>query len=379
VSSTVYSDSSRQSWGGRAPPPTRRPKQSEAGRASCFRSTEHPAGLSVAKKVNGTTTDGGPALDEFGPQENRFPRIAIIANPQAGSTTDEYLSAISAMCRTHAKEVDVVHTRRPGHATEVATELLDGVAPPDLLVSVGGDGTLREVVAGLVEGEVAAARTPLVVLPGGTANSNYRSLWDDAPWQEALLAALTGHAEHRQIDLAWIAELSRLVVLGLSTGLFADATARARALPVAGRPRYQQAIAESLRTYLPYEGRVFVDGTVVQSGKTILANVGGGRHRAGVLNVLPRSIRDDGLLDVCVLAPDTPAETLLELMHTGRHLEAPGATYARGRSIRLERLDGLPLHAEHDGEVLPTDRSAITVEVLPRALHVLASPLRTGG
>ncbi|WP_234391979.1 diacylglycerol/lipid kinase family protein [Streptomyces sp. WM6378] len=316
-------------------------------------------------------------LDEFGSHGHRYQRAAIVANPKAGSTTAEYLASVATVCRDYVDEVDIVRTLRPGHATEVVAELLRGPARPDVIVSIGGDGTLREVVTGLVE--VASNHTPLVVLPGGTANSNYRSLWDDAPWHEALTAALTGAAESRLIDLAWIAELSRMVVLGLSTGLFAEATARALSLPVSGRPRYQRAIAEALETYQPYEGRVLVDGAVVHSGKIVVANVGGGRYRAGVLNMLPKSIRDDGLLDVCVVDPSIPTTTALELMRSGRHLEAGGSTYARGRSVTLERLDGLPLHFEHDGEVVPTDRSSITVEVLPRALHVLASHQRTGG
>ncbi|MFI6585442.1 diacylglycerol/lipid kinase family protein [Embleya sp. NPDC050493] len=317
-------------------------------------------------------------MDEFGTHGNRFPNIVIIFNPRAGSTTAEYLSAVTDILREHSDDVRVAPTEHPGHATALAAELAAGAERADLVVSIGGDGTLRDVVAGLVGGGTAAP-PPLAVLPGGTANSNYRSLWDDVPWWQSLHAVLAGEAEHRRLDLARLAEPDRLVVLGLSTGLFADATARARSSPIAGRPRYQQAIAESLRTYRPYPGRVLVDGTVVQSGRTILANVGGGRHRAGVLNVLPRSIRDDGLLDVCVLDPDTPAETALELMRTGGHLDSAGSTYARGRSVTLERLDGLPLHFEHDGEVVPTERGSITVDVLPRALHVLASPKRTGG
>lgn len=318
-------------------------------------------------------------MDENGLHSRRYRRVAVIANPRAGSTTPEYLASVEAVCQEHAEQVQIAWTRRPGHATQLVGEVLGASMPPDVLVSIGGDGTLREVVTGLMTID-AANRPPLVVLPGGTANSNYRSLWDDVPWHQALVSALSGEgSERRNIDLARISSLSRLIVLGLSTGLFADATARALSLPVAGRARYQQAIAETLTTYRPYDGRVLVDGAVVHSGKTVLVNVGGGRHRAGVLQVLPHSIRDDGMLDVCVVDPAVPTEQVLELMREGQHLKAEGTTYARGRSITLERLDGLPLHFEHDGEAVPTDQPSITIEVLPRALPVLVSRQRTGG
>ncbi|GHE16150.1 diacylglycerol/lipid kinase family protein [Streptomyces alanosinicus] len=307
----------------------------------------------------------------------RRQHVVVIANPRAGSTTAEYLDAVRGVCEDHADDVTIVRTGYPGHATELAKDWVCGPTPPDLLVSIGGDGTLREVVAGTADAR--ASRTPLAVLPGGTANSNYRSLWDDVPWQKALVASLTGEAETRQLDLARVSPLSRLVVLGLSTGLFAEATARATVIPVAGRPRYQRAIAEALETYQPYEGRVLVDGVVVHSGKTVVANVGGSRYRAGVLEMLPHSVRDDGLLDVCVLDPSTPPQEALRLMRTGRHVQAAGTTYAQGRSITLERLDGMPLHFEHDGEVVPSDLTSITVDVLPHAMSVLASHDRTRG
>ncbi|MCI3935076.1 diacylglycerol/lipid kinase family protein [Streptomyces sp. AN091965] len=311
---------------------------------------------------------------------DRKPRIAIIANPAAGSTTRTHVASVASLCTDFAEEVGVFWTQRRGHATEFLGELLQQEATvyghPDVLVSVGGDGTLREVVDGVRR---APHRPPLMVLPGGTGNSNYRFLWDDMPWDDALRAALSGAAgAPRPLDLARIDAPERLVVLGVSTGLFAAATALSRSIATTGRDRYQEAISRTLAEYRPYPGRVLVEGRVVHEGATTLVNVGGGRHRAGVYDILPHSRPDDGLLDVCVLDASLPVEDALALLRSGAHVGRAGVVYARGAEVTLERVDGSPLHFESDGEVVESDRPAITVEVLPGAVPVFTNGRHPG-
>ncbi|QLH19354.1 diacylglycerol kinase family protein [Streptomyces sp. Rer75] len=324
--------------------------------------------------------DRGDLLNKNGSLPLRNRHVTIVANPAAGSTTRDRVAEMKSLCRIFSDSVDVWWTECQGHATAIVAQLVDGeshAGPPDMIVSVGGDGTLREVVEGMAR---SACRIPLVVMPGGTGNSNYRSLWDDVPWGTALESALTLRgAELRYLDLARVDGLDRIVVLGVSTGLFAEATAESRSVLVGGRDKYQQAISRVLNTFEPYMGRVVVDGRVVHSGLTTLVNVGGGRHRAGVYNILPRSVRDDGLLDVCVLDAAVPPLTMLDLTRSGDHLGREGVTYARGRRVTLERTDGLPLRFESDGEALESDLSSITVEVLLGGFPAFTHHLRPGG
>ncbi|WP_217555078.1 diacylglycerol kinase family protein [Streptomyces sp. GbtcB6] len=310
-------------------------------------------------------------------------RVTVVANPAAGSTDAGYVSAVASLCSSHAEQVQVFWTRRPGHATELARRLASGSGPaggrPDLIVAVGGDGTLREMAAGMVGGGQDAA-PPLAVLPGGTGNSNYRSLWDDVPWTQALTAALSGvGAELRKLDLARIGDPSRLVLLGASTGISSAATAAARDIQVTGRSRYRAALQTIIPGYVPYPGAVTVDGVTVHRGPTVLVNVGGGRHRAGVFEILPHSVRDDGLLDVCVIGAAVQPAQALELMRSGAHLGRAGVVYRQGRTITVARTDGAPLLFESDGEVIPGERTSFTIEVVPNALPVLGSDRRPGG
>lgn len=303
-------------------------------------------------------------------------RGMLIANPTAGRGDQALIEAVAAQCASLVPEMSIVHTARAGHAEEVARSCARDV---DLVVVLGGDGTTREVAAGLARAGRERTGTGLphmVNIPGGTGNSFYREIWSDLPWQEMLTAALTTEQPSvRRVDMAWIRETDTLVLLGACSGLVAEALVTAALLPeLAGRDRYREAVAATLRTFAPYRGRVLVDGEVVHDGTVVLANVGGGRYRGGQFKVLPHSVLDDGLLDVCVVSGELDARELPGLTADGGHVQRPEVTYARGRRIVLERTDGRPLTFEHDGELISDPAHRYTIEVLPNVLPVLAPP-----
>jgi diacylglycerol kinase (ATP) len=275
-------------------------------------------------------------------------RVLIIANPAAGTVTPALVSEVVRVCRRQVDHVSVRWTTDPP-ATISQT----------YVVAVGGDGTVREV-ATLCQGT-----TPMLIVPAGTANSCYHNLFGRTPWQTTVESALRSPTV-RWLDLARVA--GRLAFSGASAGFSAQAIEEARA---PGPSRYQAALVNLIPRYRPYPGRVTVDGRVVHSGSTLLVNVGGSRYRGGHFQLLPRSVPDDGLLDVCVLGGEHSPAEMMELTRTGAHLSQPGVVYERGRQVRIERTDGRPLWFEHDGEVLPLGPAEYTVDVVPSALPVL--------
>lgn len=303
-------------------------------------------------------------------------RALVLANPASGSHSPELVGQVRELCDTCLEGRTELHlTSAPGDATVAVRRALERSAQaPDLVVAVGGDGTVREVVQALAP---AAGRAALAVVPGGTGNSGYRMLWGDRPWTESLKAVLTdsgtgGTARLRHLDLARLAETRQLVYLGACSGVIADALLTARNIPLTGRERYARAFADTAAGYAPYPGRVTVDGRVVHEGPTVLANVGGGRYRGGQYLVLPDSLPDDGLLDVCVISGDVAAADVPRLTLTAAHLDHPSTVYARGRVVTVERTDGVRLPLEHDGEYQHGIGTSATFEVRPGALAVWA-------
>jgi len=167
--------------------------------------------------------------------------------------------------------------------TVVAADRFDGPDPGvDLVVAVGGDGTVREVALGLAR---SAAGPPLLIVPGGTGNSVYRALWGDRPWPEALDDALApGRHRVRRLDLGRWADDERAFLLGLSAGFLARVVEVSAGLEGAGgRERYRSRPSPRSTTCAPIPVVVTVDGSVVAEGPLTQVSVAApatGRERS---------------------------------------------------------------------------------------------------
>ncbi len=306
----------------------------------------------------------------------------VVANPAAGSLhpdavarLQEALGCSPLVARDGV--VDVAWTTAPGHAAELAAR-----SSADLVVAVGGDGTVSEVAQALL---TAPADRTLCAVPCGSGNSTARNLWGDRSWDDvaALLADPRGLVHTRRIDLMRLAETGTVALLGASTGFLAQVLVDAQHVDesLTGIDRYYAAAVGILADMPAHPTRVTVDGRVLSDGPTSSVAVGGGRFRARSFQFLPESVLDDGLLDVSTIAAISGAavDEVAAGIPTGDHLGRPDVTYTRGRHVVVERTDGLPLVAEHDGSVLVGLGSRLTAEVLPAALTVLAATDTTTG
>jgi diacylglycerol kinase (ATP) len=313
-------------------------------------------------------------------------RGLIVLNPRSGTASPEVLENVTRQLAGLLARTEVVRTEGPGHAREIAAALADRPLAdrPDVVVVVGGDGTVSETAVGLSRltgSEPDDAVPALAVVPTGTGNSFYRQIWADQPWPAVLAGSLAiGRAGVRWLDLARVLETGTGVLLGACSGLVAEALITAKEIPaVSGRDRYAQAVALTLQRFRPYPGRVFVDGVLVHEGSTVFANVGGGRFRGGRFQLLPRSVLNDGLLDVCVIdATDLDPADLPGMTANGGHVGRPGVVYGRGHTIRIERTDGLPVTFEHDGELFSEELTSWTLEVVPQTVPVLVGSWSSG-
>ncbi|MFF9908905.1 diacylglycerol/lipid kinase family protein, partial [Streptomyces olivaceus] len=263
-------------------------------------------------------------------------RALVVVNPTAGTARPDLIEQVLRLCRRHLGPgaVAVHRTTHRGSAGEAVRSALTPspalspapAAGPDVVVAVGGDGTVHEVVRALAaqHGPAGGAggkgpradSAALAIVPAGTGNSGYRMLWDDRPWQSSLRAVLAGDAQRarlRRIDLGQLAETGAPVLLGACSGLIAQGLIAARSVAAAGREKYARALPEAAAGFTPYPGRVTVDGRLLHQGPTVLANVGGGRHRGGQYLLLPSSELDDGLLDVCVVGAEVAATEVAQL------------------------------------------------------------------
>lgn len=295
---------------------------------------------------------------------NDVQHVVAIVNPAAGGDPRGLLYELLD-ATPKSVQVDVEWTQGDGDAEQTAAE--HSYSPATAVVAVGGDGTVREVAAGI---QRAGTNPALVVAPAGTGNSNYFGLWNDRPWSMVVHALYHGALHLRSIDLATIEELDRIMLLGAGAGVIAQGLVTARSLDGAGRSRLLRAAFDTLQSYPPHRGRVVIDGQILDESEMINVNVGGNRYRAGSFQLLPRSLVDDGLLDVSILrnCPDPLEPALLSM--TGDIVDHPAVVYGRGRRITVERIDGEAMVFEHDGDVVAPQRCSYTISVLAAALRV---------
>jgi diacylglycerol kinase (ATP) len=294
-------------------------------------------------------------------------RVGAVVNPASGAGDAAALFADLAQWFPDAT-VDARITASPTDVHDAAVEQAEWA---DLLVVIGGDGTLREVAAALVDADL---RTPAFVVPAGRGNSTYRHLYGDADWP-AVARGLAAGVDARPLDVVRVdctpAIEKRYYVLGFTAGLFRSAieTAdRLRRLP--GPLAYLLATVGATVVDDPVDVTVGVDGDRLFGGAARLVAVGGGRYRGRAFELFPDSRPGDGALHAVVVEPTGPIEAcrLLGVARDGRVPDHPAVHYESGAVTTVESPDGVPV--EVDGTPVATPIDTARLSVIPGAVMV---------
>ena len=323
----------------------------------------------------------------------------MIANPAAGGgRTGRRLSRLLAGVRDAVGDVDVAETRRRGDATELA-----GAAARDgrpLVIGLGGDGTLDEIVNGLLDGGSSAGRRvrlggvhaalipALGIVGTGTGGDFGRSL-GIAHELDAYLAVLRGGAE-RAVDVGWArfpdlqgrpVERHWINVLSAGVGGLVDRYAAAAPAFLGGRLAYAQAAVRGVFTCR----RVRLvcrytrpDGTheerLVHAHAVAICN---GRTFGGGMNIAPMASLDDGLLEVIVLQTKTRWRLIgrFGTVYSGTHLREPGVDHFTCRELEL-RPAGPPAGRRPRAGLFPLDVDGDALGDVPVTAGVARAALR---
>lgn len=300
-------------------------------------------------------------------------RVGCVVNPAAGDGDGERLAADLADLFPDAV-VDRTVTRGPEDVPRATRDHRDA----DLLVAVGGDGTLREVADA-----VPADAPPLFVVPAGRGNSAYRHFYGDADWR-AVARDLGSGVEPWPVDVGRVGtgggedDEARQFVLGVTAGLFRralDAADALRALP--GPLAYLLGTGRAALAEPPTAVAVEVDGRPVYEGDARLVAVGGGRYRGRAFGLLPESEPADGDLHVLVVEQTglRGAVAVARLARDGAHPGHDAVHYHRAETAAVRAPTGLPV--EVDGTPLATDPRELRFAIDPGGLD-LARPASGG-
>ena len=289
-------------------------------------------------------------------------RYCLIANPISGSGNGKiYLERAKQILDAKGVDYTIKVTEYPGHATALAKEAVD--AGFDVIVAVGGDGTLRETAMSVIHTDRV-----LGLLPCGTGNDYARPLGIPTEPEAAIDILLGG--ENRVVDAG---EANGIVFFNIAGFGFdvdvLDYTEQFKPKCKSGETAYRLGCLKAvLGLKLRKTTLTFPDGTIERN--VLMAAAGVGTHFGGGMNVLPESDMSDGLLDVCI-AHDVNRLKLLSLLPKfikGRHVGLPVITYRKTTEVSVV-CDPVS-RIEVDGERM--DGTPVTFRVLPKALTVRA-------
>lgn len=292
--------------------------------------------------------------------------FAFLVDPASGGgAAPGAVVPVARVLREAGAVVDVTYSPGP---RAVATLVRAAVERGDVVVAVGGDGTVSSL-AGLV----AAGGGTLGLVPAGRDSDLARAL--ALPSAPDAVARVLLEAAPRRIDLLGLTlpgSAPRVVAGSVHAGV----DARARRLP--RRAQHPVAALRALATYRPARVRVDVDGVVAEHDAACVVVASSGRHGSGT-RIAPGADLADGLLDVVVVEAASRAALVRALprLYDGTHVDLPGVVVRTGRRVELSgggARCGTPIAG--DGEplgVLPAlGAPPAVVEVRPGALAVLA-------
>src|SRR6266550_6435327 len=288
-------------------------------------------------------------------------KIQLILNGKAAGN-DAFRTAIVQQ-RGAGHRIKVRLTKKEGDARRFAAEAGDA----DLLIVAGGDGTLNEVVHGLMD-LPKAARPALGVVPLGTANDFAAGCGIPPDSEQAL--ALCLEAQSIPIDVGKANEHWFLNAASVGFGAAVTATTPPELKRLLGPAAYAVMGAILAINVHQYHGRLTLpDREITGSGP--VAIVGNARQTGGSVQVTPRARIDDGLLDVLVvrhipaIALLTAARELQELSPDGEYI-----SYWQTPWVELYPEEAIPVNL--DGE--PAEFSSVRYEAVPRAIRLIVPP-----
>jgi len=290
--------------------------------------------------------------------------LLMLTNPLAGRKRGRAVAEKSlAIFRQNGITVENIFSEQPGHLVEIAEREVNRAW--DGIVALGGDGTLYEVINGMMKGNPDLP-IPLGVLPAGTGNSFSRDLaiktYKDGV--EKIIAAKT-----RPVDLGLCIcpDRSFVFINILGFGFVADVAKKAYSYRQWGALNYVIGVFLITKNLRSYDLHFEIDGKTFQRDN-VFVEICNSRKTGGDMIMAPDAKIDDGLLDVVILNKVSRRRLLSALpkIFTGTHLQMAEVEQFRAREMTFR--PAIEKVLTPDGEIVGS--TPITVQVLAKKIRL---------
>lgn len=305
-------------------------------------------------------------------KKNKSIRVKLIANPGAGDVLKSAarLEQVTHYLLDDGLKVDVALAKPKKEAIPIAKKAVkDGY---DVVIAMGGDGTLGAVIRG-----IAGSKVKLGIIPAGTANDIAGSLGIPNDLKEACALIASGHT--RKLDLGQISTKKRkkfyffmVAAIGLTATLYPL---------ISDVPQGKLwGIKNALMTILKYKSKPIVSLTLDDESKieveTMLVTIANTPISGAKNLVAPEASLEDGLLDIAVYPGFSKAELIDYFIKTANVGATPDGRIQRYRARKIKVKTSPKLDVAAEGIIL--GKGSARIKVLPRALRVIAPEIGEG-
>ena len=294
-------------------------------------------------------------------QEKRMHILAII-NPVSGtSSKDKIPRLIDTAVDSTRHDVSIMATEYPGHAREIAEQAVkDGI---DVVVAIGGDGTVNEVGSA-----VCGTDTAMAIVPCGSGNGLARHLRIPMNANRALQVLNNGVVG--KFDYCTVNGKPFFCTCGM--GFDATVSYKFSNEGTRGFITYIKTALSEYVKYKPQEYLIDIDGKKMQEKAFVIACCNAAQYGNNAY-IAPRATMQDGLLDITVMHPfnvmESPligARLFLRQLNHDHHV-----SIYRGKRIVIERRHDDVIHIDGDPVMLP---ARLVVENVASGINILVPP-----
>ncbi len=302
-------------------------------------------------------------------------RYLILVNPTAGRGNGEKMyPVIEQRLQAAGLDFEMRRTERVGHASQMAVEAQAGGW--EVVVAVGGDGTVNEVIDGLLRARRDGQDGPAMgLIPVGRGNDFSFGVGIPHDLEAACQILATG--QRRWIDVGYVigGDYPQGRFFGNGVGIGFDAVVGFEALKLKRLSGFPSYIVAALKTIALYFNAPMVQIEMDDQNLTqpaLMVSIMNGRRMGGGFMMAPEGMIDDGRFDLCIAGQVSRPGIFLLLPRfmQGSQAGHPAIQMARSARVRVTAVIGsLPAHA--DGETLCVTGQQLELQILPKRLEMI--------
>ncbi len=281
-------------------------------------------------------------------------RHIFIINPEAGKKKG---LEFSDYINRHFEGATILTTEYPGHASELA---LEHAGPDTYIYSVGGDGTLNEVVNGIIRSDYAT-ETAVADVPCGSGNDFIKSL--TAIKDPIELLKRYKKEETKLIDIGFVNDRSFINIssVGFDAEIVLNAKKYKRLPMLSAELAYVISVFATLIRLRDYKMTIHIDDQEPIETNVLFMVMANGVYYGGGMKAAPDAKVDDGLFDFCIVDKVKRRQVpfLLPKFIKGSHESLKMLKSFRGKKIKIHSQMPLPFNI--DGEVIVSNDAKVGI------------------